>query len=216
MSAEKRTIDGLTVIEAPPDAPLPENVPSWAERCDVVETPNISPAVTPWMAGAGAAGTLGSVVTLAFFSHWGMASLPLSLALLWLGLRPGTTTTVTPSSTGRYLAYENPVDEEGSAISAVLLVIGVVMLLVAIALLATHGSWEAIVVLATFGGGLFHRGLASGEPRREDGELPSTLRFRALADPSRFHTAHDPLAPRLSPPAGDAAPPNPSTLRKDG
>src|SRR5687768_13829013 len=99
---ETRIVDGVKLVEVEPGAPLPPGVPSWAERCDVVEKPELSPALKPWVIGAGAAGALGSLVTLAFFSHWGIAPLLPSLVVLYYGWVPGTTTSVVPSQSGRY------------------------------------------------------------------------------------------------------------------
>jgi hypothetical protein len=187
---EARTVGGMKVVEVEPGAPLPPGIPSWAERCDVVEEPGISPAWTRWMVGVGGVGTLGSAIALAFISHWGIAPLLPSLVLLWFGLRPGTTTAVTPSPTGRYMAYENPVEEEtaqSEVIRAVALVLGGIALLAAIAVMIAGGTnkWEGVVAFATLGGWLFHHGLGGPDSPRDEQNLPSSLRFRALADPSR-------------------------------
>jgi hypothetical protein len=206
-SGEVKIVGGVKVVEVDPGEPLPPGVPPWAERCDLVETPDLSPALRPWFVGVGAAGTLSSVVALAFFSQWGITPLLPSLVLLYHGLVPGTTTVVIPSQSGRYVGFEVADAEEGGKafggrIAA--LVVGAIMVVAALAQLfsADRGDWVGLASLAGIGAYFVYYGCTGEDARPDAPERPSTLRFRALADPSR------PLAELLEPtrsPAQEAA-----------
>jgi hypothetical protein len=205
-----RTVNGVKLIEVEPDAPPPPDIPPWAERCELVETPNLSPALRRWVIGGGVAGLAGSVVALAFFSHWGMAPLPLSIAMLWYGLRPGTTAVVTPSPTGRYLGFEVPGDDRGGGAAGRIAALGVggVMAVAALVQLpsAERGDWVGLGTLAIIGCYFFFLGLTDGDGVPDATARPSTLRFRALADPKRPlppPATGDTAAAPSSDPAGD-------------
>jgi len=182
-----RMIDGLKVVEAELGTPPPPEVPSWAERCELVERPDLSPALKPWVIGAGAVGMIGCVVTLAFFSHWGMAPLPLSLAVLWWGLRKGVSSKLEPSATGRYLAFEEDSENGAAGVAGRLaaLVVGVMMLFGAgNALHSEARDWLAASSMGMFGLALLHFGV-TGKDLRDCKPGRASLRFRALADPAR-------------------------------
>jgi hypothetical protein len=190
MSTAVRTVAGVKVIEAEPGAPLPPDVPSWAERCDLVEKPDLAPVLRPWVIGLGVLGILGSAVTLAFFSHWGMAPLPLSVVVLWYGLRPGTTAILTPSPTGRYVAFEEATDPDAGAMAVwgriAALGLGLVLVLVAGGqLFAEEPDWMAVGSLGPFGLYLLYYGITGTDPRGDAPGPSASLRFRALADPAR-------------------------------
>jgi hypothetical protein len=213
-SAEKkmkpRMIDGLKVIEVEPGAPPPPEVPSWAERCELVEKPDLSPALKPWVIGAGAAGTIGCAVTLAFFSHWGMAPLPLSLAVLWWGLRKGASVTLNPSLTGRYLAFEaNPEagESEGSFAGRIAAgLFGAVVVAGAIGKLLSHErDWMEIGTGAAMGIFFLYHAISEGRSAGKGSDAGFILRFRALADPKRPLAADDSVT--IAPPPAIPEPP---------
>jgi hypothetical protein len=196
-----RMIDGLKVVEAEPGSPPPPGVPSWAVRCDLLETPHCPPALRPWVIAAGALGTAGCVATIGYFGQWGaIAPLPLSLAVLWYGLRPGMSRKLEPSATGRYLAFEEDSENGAAAVAGRLaaLVVGAMMLFGAgNALLSEARDWLAASSLGMFGLALLYFGvtgkdLPDGKPSR------ASLRFRALADPARPLAADDPVT--IAPP----------------
>src|SRR4051812_26345592 len=181
----------MTLVAVDPGAPLPPEVPPWAWRCDVVEKPDLSPRLKPWVVGLGAAGTVGSAVTLAFFSHWGMAPLPLSLAVLWYGLRRGITTVITPSPEGAYLAFKPDAFYEDDGLGGLkrggAMVGGLLALLAAAAkLMAEERDWEAVGLLGPLGLSLLFCGLTGRHLRDADAPVPpASPQFRALADPTR-------------------------------
>jgi hypothetical protein len=191
---ESRIIDGMRVVPVEPGAPLPPGVSPWAERCDVVERPLYPAALRPWVIVLGIVSTLGCVATLAYFSNWGMAPLPLSLTVLCLGLWPPVHTVLSPSPNGSHLAVEEAADhgvaEAAGRLAAV--VFGVVMIVAAIGVLfSEERDWMAISAMAMGAFYFLYHGV-KGVQARDDGSQPtSSLRFRALADPSRPLTADD-------------------------
>jgi hypothetical protein len=198
VSGVRRVIDGVEVVAVEPGAPPPRGVPDWAVRCELVETPDLSPRLRPWVIGAGAAGALGSVVALAFFSYGGIVTLLPALVLLYHGLVPGTDTLVMPSERGRYLGFEvetNERREKAMAVRIAALAVGAVMAGGSIIQLfsAERREWLGLGTLAVIGRYFLYVGLTGDDGRNDAGVRPSSLRFRALADPSR------PLAEMLEP-----------------
>jgi hypothetical protein len=220
VSTEPRIVNGLKVVEVEPDAPLPPDVPSWAERCDLVKTPNLSPAVRPWVIGAGALGTAASFAMLALTNGWEGtlgALLGLSIAALLQGL--GTQTVITPSARGRYLVFDDraplPVSAnagESSGLAAaeapaalvpreatgwrfLVGLIGVAMLFAAGAL-ALGGGWDDLLVAAgaaCLGGAMAYMAVTGHVPISPQ-QYTLSPRFAALADPARPLTAGDPVS----------------------
>jgi hypothetical protein len=191
---ESRIIEGMRVVPVEPGAPLPPGVPSRAERCDVVEVPLYPAALRPWIIGLGIVSTLGCVATLVYFSNWGMAPLPLSLVVLYLGLRPPVDTELRPSPNGSHLAVEEPADhtavEAAGRLGAVVFGVGGIAMALGV-LFSEERDWMAISALAMAAFFFLYHGV-KGAQARDDGSRPtSSLRFRALADPTRPLTADD-------------------------
>jgi hypothetical protein len=211
---EPKIVGGVKVIEVDPDAPLPEGVPPRAERCDVVEVPLYPAALRPWVVGLGVISTLGCVATLAYFSNWGMAPLPLSLVVLYLGLRPPVDTVLRPSPNGSHLAVEEHGDggvaDAAGRIAA--MAFGVAMIAVAVGVLFSEDrDWMAISAMGMAAFYLIYHAV-KGAPARDDGSQPtSSLRFRALADPSRPLTADDLRLPVARPPETGSGEPRPGS-----
>jgi hypothetical protein len=182
-----RIVDGVKLVEVEPGAPLPPGVPSCAERCDVVEAPDLSPAQRSWVIGAGAVGALGSAIMIAFFSYLGVFTLFASLVALFHGLVPGTKPILIPSQTGRYLGFEHDAGK-GHGLSAWDYAILVGMALFGRAVdsfvPAARSEWIWIATAVVAGVYLLYHA-AAGRDVPDPPETAATLRFRALADPAR-------------------------------
>jgi len=197
-----RRINNLKVVEAPPGAPLPEGVPTWAFRCEVVDKPDYPPVLRPWILGASVIGIVGGMLLSVLGRYWGFVPVPLFLLGLYLGLSPPKTTRLVPAADGPYVAYDDsqPGDHEQSRVGSLLG--GVVMLCVAgySRFAVEQPDWYWISALAAVGAGFVYYGLTG---RKLDGDEPyippATDRFRALADPTRPLEA--PVPSPLTPPA---------------
>lgn len=182
----------MKVVEVEPGAPLPPGVPPSAERCEVTETTRFSPTGRRRAIAAGVLGALGSIV-LKTLTGWGMVPLVMSLALLYRALFANTTPTVTPSPSGRYLAFDEGIPhaesgmEEASRFAS--LVLGVAAIGGAGVALYSGEYRVGAVLIGTLGCYLLYRGVKGPDPRDEPLGQRTPLRFHALADPTR------PLAP---------------------
>lgn len=183
-----RRVGGCVVIEVKPGAPLPAGVPAWAERCDMVQTPDLPAERRPWVLGAGVFGTAASIVAMAF-GETAIVPLVFSLMLLHRALGAGMTTVLTPSPSGRYVAFEDGADPEENdkamASRAVAVAAGPVAMGLALLLVFTGtDTWVDSAALALFGCYALYRAV-TGADVRDDADRPASLRFRALADPTR-------------------------------
>ena len=190
---EPKFVHGLKVIEAEPGGPLPPGVPSWAEPCELVEIPDLSPALKPWVVGLGAAGVAVGAIMTAFFTFMGIPLVLLSLMILFHGLVPGTKTLVTPSPGGRYLAFEADADEakrEAPFDSRIVFRVAGVMMTAEVARsFGEHGQWAWLLVASVVGLGLLY--FSSRRDEWDVSGAAASLRFRALADPARPLTPED-------------------------
>jgi hypothetical protein len=186
---EPRIVDGLKVIEVEPGAPLPPGVPAWAERCDLTDTTRFSPAARPWAIAAGVLGAVGSIA-LWTLTGVGAVFLAISLWLLYRALFANTEPTLTPSASGRYLAFDEGIPHEESGIGVATrfasLVVGALMI-VGAGVALYSGEYSRIGAIAIGAGGcyLFYRGVKGPDPRDEPVGERTPLRFHALADPTR-------------------------------
>jgi|tagenome__1003787_1003787.scaffolds.fasta_scaffold20989220_7 hypothetical protein len=184
---ESRIIHGLKVVEAEPGAPLPPGVPAEAVRCELVELPDLSPALKPWVVGVGAAGAAGGAVALAFSPLLAIPLLLLSLMLLFHGLVPGVKRVVMPSPDGRYLAFEADADEarrEAPFDGRMLFRAAGVFVLANVAdRFVGRGEWPWLLIASLVGFGLLYFG--SRRNLWDVSGAAASLRFRALADPAR-------------------------------
>jgi hypothetical protein len=195
VSTEPRIIDGLKVIELEPGAEAPAGVPPWAQRCDLVKTPNRSPSARKWMIGGGAVGAAVSLAALGF-AH-GLDDLPgaaliVSLIVLLDGLWPGSQTVVTPSESGRFLAFADglpqPRSDREESVGCMASGIGVLTMLAAISALV-EGDLGTAAFLG-LAGWWFYRLGRTGEMEAPD-VPPASPEFLALADPNTPLPASD-------------------------
>lgn len=187
MSTEPRIIDGLKVIELEPGAEAPPGVPPWAQRCDLVNTPNRSPSVRRWLIGGGAVGAAVSLAALGFVH--GLDSLPgavliVSLIALLEGLWPGSQTVVTPSESGRFLAFADGLPQPRSnvekGLGCLVSGFGVLFMLTGIAELFSGDLGNA--VFSGLLGWWMYRAGTTGQMEAHD-LPPASPEFLALADP---------------------------------
>lgn len=187
VSTEPRSFGGLKVIEVEPGAEVPPGVPAWAQRCDLVKTPNHSAATRRWLIGGGAVGAAASLAALGF-APWdralSTASLIVSLVTLSEGLWPGSRTVVTPSDTGRFLVFADgvaePMSDRQKTVGCLASGIGVLVMLTGItALIDGDLGMAAFLGLS---GWWFYRVGRTGQMEAPD-LPPATPEFLALADP---------------------------------
>lgn len=187
MSGRARVIDGVKLVEAEPGGPLPPGVPANAERCDIVEVPDLDPGAKRWFVGLGAAGLAVGVAATAFLEFWGIPLALLSLVSLYHGLVPGTKTVVTPSPRGRWLAFEADPDEarreEPFRIELFLLLVGLAIAHRIVDGFVDRGEWWWVVLASIVIVVVFH--YATRRNEWDASEALAALRFRALADPAR-------------------------------
>lgn len=200
-----------------PGEPLPADLPPDAQRlrrveddvaggrtpiAAIVEMPALAPRAKSWIVGLGAAGVAVGAAMTAFLTFLGIPLVFVSLIALYHGLVPGTKTVVTPSPRGGYLAFEADPDEarreEPFRIEFFLFVVTIFVMSRLIEHFAYRGSWVGIAPTSIVGCALLYFG-----SRRDDewdaSELAASLRFRALADPTRPLTdlqrvGRDPIA----------------------
>ena len=143
-----------------------------------------------------AAGVLGAVGSIALWTLTGVGAvfLAISLGLLYRALFANTEPTLTPSASGRYLAFDEgiPHEESGMAVASrfASLVFGV-LAMVGAGVALYSGEYSRVGAIAIGAGGcyLFYRGVKGPDARDEPVGERTPLRFHALADPTR------PLAP---------------------
>jgi len=184
---ESRIVDGVKLIAAEPGAPLPPGVPSWAVRCEVVELPDLSPALKPWVIGGGAVGIAAGVVALAFFPVEAIYVLLLSLVILYHGLVPGVKKELTPSPDGRWLAFEADAAEARREapfdVRRFFFVAGTIVLMHLADRFGERGNWPWLLIMSVLAFGFLYYGIRWNE--REVSDAAASLRFRALSDPAR-------------------------------
>lgn len=192
-SADVRIINGNKVVESPPGTPLPEGVPPWAFRCEIVEEPNSDLAWRPWILGSSIAVIVTGLIATWRGFNWGFAPVPLACMGIWWSLRwAGTENTIElrPASDGRYLAFDDrePAGESDNSGDAASVVFGILIFGIAavIQFSGDRSDWYVVGTLVTLGVGMVYHGITGRELNSNEPHIPpSTAQFRALADPRR-------------------------------